>query len=379
MILHHHLTRKEWLEGRRNAIGGSDIAAILGLSSYKNSNPMSVWLSKTGQAEEREVTPEMEWGTRHEPAVKQKFKENHPELSLAGLGAYDVFAMEGDSWASCTPDDLIGDDGILEAKAPGWRQAHKWGDEGTDEAPQEYIIQCQWNMGVTGRKYCYLVPLIGGSDYREYRLVADPELFAMLLEEARRFWLEHVLAGVPPELDGSESTRAYLERKYPGSTGELPVVTAESAIALLDQYAVLRQVVEDTKDPIEELKSKIINLIGENDGVLWPGGKITYKRPKDSEVTDWKACFEQLKDEYMAEAHNAGLRGNGNTVEEELAEATSIVRSIVKDHTTTKVNSRRFTPKIEEAYVRQIASTRSEELEQLSGVEDPLLTGSGDS
>lgn len=370
MTIRHHKTREEWLAGRRLAIGGSDIAAILGLSGYKDSNPMSVWLAKTGQGGEREVTPEMEWGLRHETALKEKFKECHPELSLASLGQYDVISMASYPWASCTPDDLIGDDGILETKATGWRQAYKWGDEQTDDVPPGYLLQCQWNMGVTGRKYCYLVPLIGGSDYREYRLIFDEDLFSMMLSEAEEFWTNHVLTGAPPDLDGSESTRAYLDRKHPGSTGEVPVVTADSAIAILDRFAILQEAVRSVKNPLEVLKNKVIDLIGENDGVLWPGGKITYKRPKDTEVTDWKAAFAKLHDQFVASYDNGGLE------EECVVEAKAIASEIVRDHTTTKVNSRRFVPTIKEGYVREIEFAGAQ---KLLGGQNSVAEGSGGS
>jgi len=40
-------TRQEWLQERRKGIGGSDAAAVLGLSKWKT--PYALWLKKTGQ------------------------------------------------------------------------------------------------------------------------------------------------------------------------------------------------------------------------------------------------------------------------------------------------------------------------------------------
>ena len=42
------LTREEWLARRRSGIGGSDVAAVLGLSPWKS--PRQVWLDKTTDA-----------------------------------------------------------------------------------------------------------------------------------------------------------------------------------------------------------------------------------------------------------------------------------------------------------------------------------------
>lgn len=37
----------QWVEARRNGIGGSDVASIMGLNKF--SSPLSVWLVKTGR------------------------------------------------------------------------------------------------------------------------------------------------------------------------------------------------------------------------------------------------------------------------------------------------------------------------------------------
>ena len=40
------MTREEWLEARKNGIGGSDAATILGLNPYKTT--IELWEEKTG-------------------------------------------------------------------------------------------------------------------------------------------------------------------------------------------------------------------------------------------------------------------------------------------------------------------------------------------
>lgn len=46
--------RAEWLEGRRQGIGGSDVAAVLGLSPWKTA--LDVWNDKLGLSEEKEMS-----------------------------------------------------------------------------------------------------------------------------------------------------------------------------------------------------------------------------------------------------------------------------------------------------------------------------------
>ena len=65
--------RSQWLEERRQGIGGSDAAAAVGLSPWKTR--LELWLEKTGQTPDREETPEMRRGTLLEPVVKQLYAD----------------------------------------------------------------------------------------------------------------------------------------------------------------------------------------------------------------------------------------------------------------------------------------------------------------
>ena len=70
----------EWHAARAAGIGGSEVAPILGLSPFESR--FSLWHRKAGRIAPVDVSPEMEWGTRLEPAIAQKFRETHPELAF---------------------------------------------------------------------------------------------------------------------------------------------------------------------------------------------------------------------------------------------------------------------------------------------------------
>ena len=61
------LTREEWLARRRSGIGGSDVAAVLGLSPWKS--PRQVWLDKTTDATDDRQTMPMLLGTDRKSVV----------------------------------------------------------------------------------------------------------------------------------------------------------------------------------------------------------------------------------------------------------------------------------------------------------------------
>lgn len=91
----HNPSRDAWLAARRSGIGGSDIAAICGLSPYQT--PYDVWLDKLGQGEEVDPnSPGIYWGTVLEDVVAREYAQRtgakvqrvntmmrHPEADFA--------------------------------------------------------------------------------------------------------------------------------------------------------------------------------------------------------------------------------------------------------------------------------------------------------
>ena len=65
----------QWHEQRRAALGGSEIAAVLGLSPFESK--FALWHRKAGLTEPIDDSPEMEWGRRLEAAIRDKWLDDH--------------------------------------------------------------------------------------------------------------------------------------------------------------------------------------------------------------------------------------------------------------------------------------------------------------
>ena len=66
------MARIDWLLDRRKGIGGSDVAAIMGLNKWKSA--YQIWLEKTGQVGLSESDSEPAyWGTVLEEVVAKEF------------------------------------------------------------------------------------------------------------------------------------------------------------------------------------------------------------------------------------------------------------------------------------------------------------------
>lgn len=215
----------DWLAARRRGIGGSDVAAILGISRY--AGPVRVFYDKLGALDDVD-NESMEWGRRLEDAVRQKFADEHPEFHVRrGPG---LVAHPERSWQLATIDGLAAEspDGepvaLLELKT-GKSGAEDWGDELTDEVPLAYLCQVTWYLDVYGLSTGYLAVLLDGRSYREYLIEYDADLATKLRGHCEAFWRNHILTGVVPEADGLADTERVLASQHrpdKGSEGDLP-------------------------------------------------------------------------------------------------------------------------------------------------------------
>lgn len=196
-----------WHAARANGIGGSEIAAVLGISPYESR--FSLWHRKQGLIGPVEETEEMYWGKEHEPAICRRFAILHPELNLSSSPTY---AAADRPWQIANPDRLIVPDhlsdldmptAILEAKTA--RDAEGWGTPGTDEIPVHYRAQCLWYLDVTGARTCHVAVLIAGSEYREYVIEHDATEVE-LMRDAGAAFMHDVRHNVRPDIDGHTAT-----------------------------------------------------------------------------------------------------------------------------------------------------------------------------
>ena len=72
----------EWLAFRRTGIGGSDAAAILGLSPFKSN--VQVWEEKTGHREPEDISdrPQVQYGKNAEDMLVKLFALDYPQYRV---------------------------------------------------------------------------------------------------------------------------------------------------------------------------------------------------------------------------------------------------------------------------------------------------------
>lgn len=291
---------------RALGLGGSEIAAVCGLSPWKSA--IDVYMDKLGLTEEGEQTRAALWGEKLEPVLAQHYADTHgvtvTEIIDPDHGGQRVFVHPEYPVARCMPDRIVehGEHAhsVLEIKTCTLRLVQMWGiDPESDEVPDQYLVQVMWNMGTLlaleeiNMNEGHLITLIGGQDDREFTIRWDAELFEMLLGRANKFWDDHVAAQQPPPMDASDGSKALLKQLFPEHKGDIVSCSAETE-ELVFKLKDVRAEAERIEEEKATLENQIKQEIGDNAGIQGDFGKITWKKAKDSKRTNWKDVALEL-------------------------------------------------------------------------------------
>lgn len=244
----------EWHAARRSGIGGSEIAAVMGLSPYESR--FSLWHRKKGLVGPVEETPQMRWGTKHEPTICAEFAELHPEWSV---DLAPTFRSAERPEQIVNPDRVLrGADGqieLLEAKTA--RDAEGWGEEGTDEIPVWYRCQCLWYLDALRLRRCHVAVLIAGADYREYVVEYD-EADALAMRAAAVEFMRTLAEDERPSIDGHSATYQVLRELPEG----LEDVDVEIDPLLRERFHSAQDQFWSAEDELTACKGELLDAIG---------------------------------------------------------------------------------------------------------------------
>lgn len=245
-----------WLAERRNGIGASDVAAVLGLSKW--AGPLTVYASKV-HGYEQPVTDAMEIGRTLEPWVMSKFSRQHPELHVTAKPG--TFRAADAPWRMVTPDGNaatgldVPPTVLVEAKTArtfGDDAEEGWGTPGTDEVPYPYLVQVTWSCALLGYTHWHIPVLFDGHEYTEYRGSYSPALGEQLFTRIDQWWHQYVVARVEPPADGLAATTRLLagyHRAPARSVGQLPA----DALLWRETYNALSQEMKELKGQRDEV------------------------------------------------------------------------------------------------------------------------------
>lgn len=214
------MTRAEWLEARRQGLGASDAAAVCGVDPWRT--PLSVYVDKTTPGYEIATNDRMLFGQLVEPVLIDEWAQRtgrniERDLPMRAHPDHEWMLATLDAWE-------IDEQAPVEAKTV-WSHhaARKW--QSPDEpyrlrVPDWYMLQVQHQIAVCGSSHAYVVALIEG-ELESFRVDADPKLIDIVVTAERRFWTDHVLAGVEPAYTEADDLAAIYSPPHPGEQVEL--------------------------------------------------------------------------------------------------------------------------------------------------------------
>lgn len=297
-----------WLEARKKGIGGSDVASIVGVSKYQS--PLETWLVKTG----REDSPDMsakqsvEWGSRLEPVIAEKFAELHPEYSVEEPGC--MFVSEERPWAFANVDRVLvgkdGEKGVLEIKTVGLRSSADW-----DEwVPNYYMTQVVHYLAVTGFSFAWVAVLIGGQEYREYEVKRDEEDVKAISDAVDSFWNDFVMKDIMPQVIGSESESRALSRMF-DEPSDVMLCMLDDELPQLEMLEKQKELKKGVEEQIRFYENEVKAAIGDAAGIETETRRVKWVRSTYSKLDTKLLSAEhpEIVSEYtVAAKRDGGLR-----------------------------------------------------------------------
>lgn len=276
---------------RHTYIGGSDIAAVMGMSRWKT--PLKLWAEKTLKLPPRDLSNNeaAEMGTRLEQFVADLFSV---KTGKSVRRAPKVYRHPGYPYMVAHIDRLVtGTDELLECKTCSIFKKDEWEN---DDIPQEYILQLMWYLGITGRKVGHIAVLIGGQSFKYKKIEFDEELFTQMVEAAKEFW-QHVQNDTPPKvMADDDETLKELYGEHNDFMIELfpeDEKTTEAAMLFDEKIAYLQEIkahIKSLQEEQKEIETNIKDIIKDNLGIKTPKYVIVWKTQRKSSVDTKSLC-----------------------------------------------------------------------------------------
>ena len=319
----NQLNKEQWLERRKTGVGGSDMAALLGVSPWRTA--FNVWSDKTDDGPAVDLpSVRMRIGTALEPLAAEMYTEQtgrkvrkcNIQLEGSGhrIGNVDRLVYTEDGKVPWRRNAGVVTERALEIKTTS--DLSEW-----DRVPDHYITQIQHYMGLMPTVKVVDVPVLFltiGS-FRIYQVERDDTMISNMAKVADTFWTKYVQTKTPPPPQDEDDLKAMFPRHEEG----MKCIADEDVMAAYNEYIRLASIVKQAEDDLEKQKFIIQSAMKAAEVLETPDHRklVSWKTGKDVEKVDWKAAFEELAEAY----------GDPDAS-----------RAVVGAHTTTRPGSRTF-------------------------------------
>lgn len=283
------LPNEEWLAWRRRGIGGSDVAAIFGVSPFRTARDLYFDKLNIVSAQENEGNwVALEMGHLLEDLVARIFTRK------TGLEVYQIkkmFRHPKYPFMLADVDYFVtlkdGSTAILEIKTTNYNAKDKWWQDGRECVPVYYELQGRHYMAVMDVDRCFFCCLYGNNEdeviIREIQRDREYEAEMIFLEQD--FWENHVQTKVPPPYtEDGELVIDSARRCFGAADKEAPEVKLDlSASTKLLRYLQLQEQkqaadaeVKQLEGEMERMKGQLIAALGTSCRAVFSKDGINY-------------------------------------------------------------------------------------------------------
>lgn len=263
----------EWYKARETAIGASEIAVAAGLSPYQT--PLELYMRKRGELPPIEDNDAMRLGRLLEPVVKSEF------TTRTGIVLADpeppMFRHAKHEPIVATPDGIIDESTIFEAKTASWRMKTQWGDQESDVIPDQYLCQTQAQMAVLDAAVCHVAVLFDGATLKTYKVLRNDELIKHLIAAAMELW-GRIRDGRPPEPNWEHSSTPALIRALHQTISDTRVVLNHQEVEAWETFERIGKEIKILDEQREVAKAFVLHGIGDHGAGILPDGRMVRRK-----------------------------------------------------------------------------------------------------
>lgn len=248
------ISREKWLEYRRQGIGGSEAAIVVGLNRF--GSPLQMWADKNGIGTEQEETEIMRQGTDFEAYVAQRWCE------ATGKKVHRrnyIFRNTDFPYSIADVDrEVCGENAGLECKTTSLYNPL---DFENGEIPPTWYVQCQHYMAVLGYDRMYLAVLVLSKAFYHFTIERDENEISALMQAEGNWWEKYIIGDEVPEPDGSEDDGNFLKEHF--KAAENKEVFLDAHLADLEALERLDNEIKQLTKQRDQRKQAIMQAMGE--------------------------------------------------------------------------------------------------------------------
>ena len=272
----------EWKAGRKDYLGASEVAAIMGVNPYMTA--YDVWLSKTGRTSPpteddnlrlfmgREMEePIAKWYSlqEHREVYDDKRIWVHPRLPFLRC---NLDRIPKPNELDIAEGNTIGR--IAECKSVGLLAKNRW----IRGFPEQYFVQVEVQLMCSPYPAADLAVVVGGNmDYLVFPILPDKAIHDLIESEVTTFW-KYVEENIEPPLKAVDLSKV-------ASVSDA-AIEADTPTILDHQTAVrLKREVKGLEDQLDTVQSRIVEFVGKREILTYRGIPIFTHKQQDGRKT----------------------------------------------------------------------------------------------